>query len=354
MNFVRNRAAALRIRAHMQLRAAWPLAAIAASIWAALPAAAQSEWDKVIAAAKKEGVVTIYQSQHGTPHWLAVVKSFETRYGVKAQVYDARASEMTEKIRVEQTAGRFLADIEFHGKTSILQQRETDFIQKHGGMPNIANLREEFQADEYSVPAWVQNVCFSYNTSLVKAGEEPKEWKDLLDPKWRGRMLSDDMRVLGTGQTLFAVFHKVYGKGFLEKLREQNIVTDRDLRMGPRRVARGEYAVFLTQQIALASDLEGLPIKVVMPSDGCPYTPIRSAMLRGAPHPNAARLFMNHFIEMESQIAYGNAWVGTVVKGVAERLATPQARAFAQVKMMGEIEYHNRAEMLNEAKAMMK
>lgn len=318
------------------------------------PAQAQQDWDSVVAAAKKEGTVYVYQSQHGTPHWLAVVKSFESRYGIKVQVYDARASEMTEKIRVEQTSGRYLADVEFHGRTSILQQRESDFIQKHGGMPNIKNLREEFPADEYSVPAWVQNVCFLYNTNLVKAGDEPREWRDLLDPKWKGRMLSDDMRVLGTGQTLFAVFHKVYGARFLEQLREQNLVTDRDLRMSSRRVARGEYAILLTQQIALASDLKGLPIKVVMPSDGCPYTPIRSAMLRGAPHPNAARLFMNHFIDMDSQLAYGNAWVGTVIKGVAERLATPEAKAYAQVKLMGEIDYHDRAEMLEAARKMMK
>ena len=324
------------------------------SMCVTLPAAGQTDWNAVIAAGKKEGAVTIYQSQHGTPHWNAIVKNFENRFGIKVQVYDARASEMTEKIRVEQTAGRFLADIEFHGKTSILQQRETDFIQKHGGVPNSVNLRDEFPADEYSIPAWVQNVCFLYNTNLVKPDEAPKEWKDLLHPSWKGRILSDDMRVLGTGQTLFAVFHKVYGKAFLEQLRDQALVTDRDLRMGSRRVARGEYPILLTQQIALASDLHGLPVKVVLPTDGCPYTPISSAMLRGAPHPNAARLFMNHFIEMESQIIYGNAWVGTVIKGVAERLATPHAREFAGVKMMGEIEYHNRTEMLNEARAMMK
>lgn len=338
-------------RMHLMKAAA---AVLAITTSGAAQAQTPAEWDAVIAGAKREGVVHVYQSQHATPHWQAVVKDFESRYGVKVQVYDARASELTEKIRVEQTSGRFLGDLEFHGSTTILQQRESNFILKHGGVPNAVHLRADFPADEYSVPAWVQTVCFLINTNLVKPGEEPKEWRDLLDPKWKGRILTDDMRVQGTGHTLFAVFHRVYGREILEKLRAQDLVVDRDLRMSSRRVARGEYAIYLTQQIALASDLKGLPIKVVSPSDGCPYTPIRSAMLRGAPHPNAARLFMNHFIDMKSQLAYGNAWVGTVVKGVAEKLSTPEARAHAQVKLMGEIEYHNRAEMLNEARAMMK
>ena len=65
------------------------------SLCAGAGAQAQSDWDAVIAAGKKEGTVYVYQSQHGTPHWQAVVKSFESRYGIKVQVYDARASEMT-------------------------------------------------------------------------------------------------------------------------------------------------------------------------------------------------------------------------------------------------------------------
>eukprot|EP01037_Dinobryon_pediforme_P041848 gene41848-51865_t len=76
-------------------------------------------WDDVVAAAKKEGTVTVYHSQLGAPHWKAVVSAFEKKYGVKVQEFDARASEMTERIRTEQTSQRYVADIEFHGETSI-------------------------------------------------------------------------------------------------------------------------------------------------------------------------------------------------------------------------------------------
>ena len=60
-------------------------------------------------------------------------------------------------------------------------------------------------------------------------------------------------------------------------------------------------------------------------------------MLRGAPHPNAARLFINHFLDVESQMTYGEAWMGTTVKNIAERLSDPDAKRFAQVKLLGMI-----------------
>ena len=318
------------------------------------PALAQSDWDKVIAAAKKEGTVLVYHAQLGAPHWRIVVNAFQSKYGIKVQEYDARASELTERVRVEQTSGRFISDIEFHGRASILEQMEAGYIAKHGGVPNMVNIRPEFSIDEYSVPAWIQNVCMLVNTNLVKEADHPREWKDILDPKWKGKILADDSRAVGSGQTVFAVLYKTYGRGFVEKLATQDIVVNRDLRANSRRVARGENALFISQILAFASDLKGLPVKVILPSDGCPYTAIRGAILRGAPHPNAARVFINHFLDMDSQLAYANAWMGTVLKGVAEKITDPDTKRMAEVKLMGEVLYEDRVSMLKAATEIMK
>ncbi len=326
----------------------------ALTLLAATPALAQTDWDKVIADAKKEGTVLVYHAQLGAPHWKIVVNAFQKKYGISVQEYDARASELTERVRVEQTSGRFISDIEFHGRASILEQQDSNFIARHGGVPNMAHIRPEFPLDDYSVPAWIQNVCMLVNTNLVKEADYPREWKDILDSKWKGKILSDDMRAVGSGQTVFAVLHKNYGRGFLEKLATQDIVVNRDLRANSRRVARGENILFIAQILAFASDLKGLPVKVILPSDGCPYTAIRGAILRGAPHPNAARLFINHFLDMESQLAYANAWMGTVLKGVAERLTDPDSKRFAEVKLMGEVEFSDRVTMLKAATEIMK
>jgi ABC-type Fe3+ transport system substrate-binding protein len=313
--------------------------------------AQQEDWNKVIEAAKKEGVVSVYHAQLGAPHWKAVVKDFVDRYGVQVQEFDARASELTERIRVEQTAARYVADVEFHGAASIVEQRTTDYVAKHGYIPNEANVTTPFTANEYSVPAWVQVTCLLVNTNLVKPADEPKSYTDLLDPKWKGKILSDDMRAVGSGQTMFAVLHKTpsLGPDFLRKLKDQNLVIGRDLQLNSRRVAQGEYPILAQQIIAFASDLKALPVKVVLPQEGCPYTLIEGAMLRGAPHPNAARLFINHLVDEKSQLTYANAWMGTTTKGVIEKLTDPNAKRFAGVKYLGEIKFEDRGPMLKAA-----
>jgi iron(III) transport system substrate-binding protein len=321
----------------------------------AIAPASGQDWTDVVAAAKKEGTVTVYHSQLGAPHWKVVVNAFQSKYGIEVKEFDARASEITERIRVEQTSGRGIADVEFHGFSTIVDQRKSDFIAELGAIPNARNLRDDVPpADKWQVPAWIQFVCTLINTREVAAADEPKTYQDFLNPKFKGRMLSDDMRAIGSGQTFFAVLYQKYGPELLRKFKDQNLTFDRDLQLMSRRVARGEYPVLLQQIVAFAFPLRSLPVKVVVPQDGCPVTPIEGAVLRGAPHPNAARLFINHFLDLDSQLVYANAWMGSVVSGVRERLTDPDAKRFAQIKMLGYITPDIRDAMLQAATDMFK
>jgi spermidine/putrescine-binding protein len=134
-----------------------------------VPAQAEDSWDAVVDAAKKEGKIVVYDMALGAPYFVAVLKSFEAKYGIPVESLDLRASELAERIRTEQSTGRFLGDVEIITTTMIEEQRQNgDFIEKLPSIPNAVNLRPPFRADEFSVPAFVQPMGILINTRLVK------------------------------------------------------------------------------------------------------------------------------------------------------------------------------------------
>jgi iron(III) transport system substrate-binding protein len=322
-------------------------AAIGGRAWA------QDDWAKVANAAKKEGKLVIYTASIGSPSLKAVTKAFEQKYGIAVELFEARASEVRERVRVEQSAGRFLGDVHHNGSTTTwLMNRDGNF-QPHGPIPNIKNIVPPYEADDIRIPAEVISYALMINRNLVKPGDEPKSWKDILDPRWTGKILSDDYRALGGGAVFFVVMHDTFGKEFLEKLATQKPVFSRDIQNSERRVARGEYPLYLPFSLQDTNTLKGLPIKPIVPVEGRPYVRFDLAMLKNAPRPNAARLFMNFYLEPEQQIIYANAGYNPVVKGVIEK-TIEELRPLLATKALGTTVPERQDAMLELAKQIFK
>jgi iron(III) transport system substrate-binding protein len=284
------------------------------------PAAAQTDdWAKVVAAAKKEAKLVIYTASIGSPFHKTVIRAFETKYDIKVELFEGRASEVRERVRIEQAAGRFVGDLHHNGSTTTWLMTRDGNLQPHGAIPNVKNIVPPYEADDIRVPAEVISYCLMINRNLVKPGEEPKSWKDILDPKWSGKILSDDYRALGGGAVFFMVMYDTFGKEFHEKLAAQKPVFSRDLANSERRVARGEFPLYIPFSLQNYTNLKGLPVKPIVPQEGRPYVRFDLAMLKNAPHSNAARLFMNHYLEPDQQLVFANAGYNPVVAGVVEK-----------------------------------
>ncbi len=305
--------------------------------------AQDADWAKVVEAAKKEGSVAVYSALSGPPQ-VERMKAFEKQYGVRVDHFIARASEVTERIRIEQVSKRYNGDVYISSPTSLPLHKKAGVIQPMMNVPALATLREDLDGDGNGVPVWYPPYGILINTNMVKP-EEFRSWKGLLDPKWKGKMLSDDLRLAGAGGAMFEATYKAYGREYHEALAKQDVQVTRNNREAERRVARGEFPIYFPQQLPYALALKGLPVKMIVPDEGVVYALAQFALLTGAPHPNAARLLTQFMLEPESQLFFANSGVIPVVKGIAEK-TNDDARPYMFTKMFGAGTYEHQERLL--------
>ncbi len=301
-------------------------------------AVAQSEdFEKIVAAAKKEGLLRLYTGMVGSDATPAIAKAFQAKYGIRVEVLEVRASELRERVRTELVANRVLADAMWTSATQTRQFAAEDrTIQPFGALPSLKNISDEvrqlWQSPDMHVPIFTVRYAILINTALVK--DPPKTYADLLDPKWKGKILADDFRAAGGGSTFFTVTYNKFGADYLKRLEQNQITFTRDLRNGERRVARGEFAIFLPFTIFNLTSSQGLPVAGVVLEEGMTYTPFSVSLIRGAPNPNAGKLFIDFTASLEGQGIFATYGLAPMAQGLADKYP-PVLRPFANAKMLG-------------------
>jgi iron(III) transport system substrate-binding protein len=339
----------------------WMCGALAFAAWFACAGsvAAQSaaEWDQTVAAAKAEGVVTLYTGLIGSPTSGALAKQFTQEYGIKVDVLEVRATELRERLRAESVSGRHLADVM---NTSNNQTRqlfaEDGTVQAFGAVPNQGRVRRAMtdaaKAPEIQLPIFGIYYAILANTKIV-GNDMPKSWQDLLNPRWKGKILSDDGRAVGGGHTFFVATYDRFGVDFHRRLVAQEPQFTRDMREAEHRVARGEFAFYIPFGVTNAAPLKGLPVRLVIPDEGATFTLYTASMVKDPPHPNAARLLMSFMISDAGQRIYAKEGFGMVVDGLDDAIP-PEFRDIASPKLLGSSDFSTDPEMYALAKEIYK
>lgn len=150
------------------------------------------------------------------------------------------------------------------------------------------------------------------NTSLVKK-DEVKAYRDLLNPKWKGKILIDDPTILGGGNR-WAMFIGEYfpelGWDFQRELARQEPTLLRDRRLMAQWLTLGKYSIYLGPHTEVRRMIDaGAPIAVVYPKEGTYGSSGHGsvAFYDKAPNPNAAQVFANWFLTREGQTVYSRA-----------------------------------------------
>jgi ABC-type Fe3+ transport system substrate-binding protein len=151
------------------------------------------------------------------------------------------------------------------------------------------------------------------NTNQAKP-DDFRSYKDLLDPRWKGRIVADDPRVSGPGNASFEFFylHPELGPDFIRALARQELFIVRDRNQQVDLVGTGRYPILLGGSDNTVEERiqAGAPIAIVEPPrlrEGSDVSPANGvvALFNNAPHPNAAKVYLHWLLSREGQIAYG-------------------------------------------------
>jgi iron(III) transport system substrate-binding protein len=281
----------------------------AAPVRAAAPPA-QGVTPALIAAATKDGELSWYTS---ADLQLAekVGKSFEQKFpGIRVRVERAGGERIFARVAQEYASGLRMADAVSTGDAAQFLAWKRQGLLAPYVSEDVAKYIPAEHRDPDGFYATVRSsLCvIAYNTDLVKREVAPKGFADLLDPKWKGKIVKAHPSYSGTVMTSTYQMVRELGWPYLEKLAQQQLLQIQSATDTPKKVVLGERPVMAdgNESNVLLLKEDGKPIEVVYAIEGSPSIVQPSAVFAAAPHPNAARLFQNYLFSVEGQELFVN------------------------------------------------
>lgn len=287
----------------------------------------KAEWERTVAAAKKEGRVVIY---HGSDTDVAF-ESFQKKYPEIKFVSvtgPSGPSGISSRILMEQRSGKFLGDLYILGATTgyMVLYKGNAFapVTPTFILPEIKDQSKWFGGrhkyiDERGRYIFSFNgdlaAYYGYNSKLVDPNEFKSYW-DLLNPKWKGKIIALDPTWGGpiASPLRFIYYHPDLGPKYLKRLlTEMEITPSRRTRQIADWLARGKFSLSVFAGIGRTglddAKRQGLPVDWFGPKTFKEGAIISAGsgnimLFRNAPHPNAARVAINWLLSREGQMVY--------------------------------------------------
>jgi iron(III) transport system substrate-binding protein len=281
----------------------------------------QLQWEQTLAAAKKEGRLNFYVGRYGSEPLLSEFrKEFPE---IKLVTVNGTGNSLGTRIIAEARAGHVIADLFSGGANTnfevLYEGKVLDSIKSLLVLPEVIDESKWYEGrirytdlEQRHVLVYIANPTssgFYYNTNLANPKEFKSYW-DLVAPKWKGKIVSQDPLGTGLGASLqHYYYHPELGPEFLKKLfGEMQPTFGRDRRQITDWLAQGRYALCVGCRDTNKAKSQGLPVDEMDQVEWKEGFNITSgggsiSFIKGAPNANAAKVFVNWFLSRRGQIA---------------------------------------------------
>lgn len=279
----------------------------------------QDDWEKTLSAARREGKIVMYLAVSPELRYV-YSKAMAEKYGLEMEFVQGAGPELVRKVLNERQMGLYYGDLYFAGAAtaiaSLIPEGALDPVKPLLSLPEVLDTRYWYASRLPYLDSGERLIGlrgdprrpFAINTSLVKR-EEIVSYKDILAPKFKGRIIMGDPTVPGGAQsTATGVAEYILGWDYIRELAKQEPVIIGDNRQVAEWVARGKYPVAFGAWSSLLAPFQkaGAPLVEIIPKEGS-FLEAGSAVasvVNKRPHPNAAKVFVNWLLTKEAQTAF--------------------------------------------------
>jgi iron(III) transport system substrate-binding protein len=290
------------------------------------------------AAAQKEGELTWYSGQIQAETGEAAGKAFMQRYpGIKVNVVRSTSQVAYQRLSQDMQAGVAQCDIfssTDYGHYNVLKRDKALLPYRPKSADGLIAPARDPDPDDMFQILYIGLYLLAYNNQKVAAADAPKSWTDLLEPKWKGQIAVGHPGYSGAIGVMGVTLSRMYGWTFFDSLEKNKPQIGRSADDPVTLLNAGERTVGMAVSLSapLLSQSRGNPVTIVYPADGtlAVYSP--TGIPKNAPHPNAAKLFM----EFACGPLYAEVMRKFFIMPVRPEVPPPDgALAFDKIKLIG-------------------
>jgi iron(III) transport system substrate-binding protein len=278
--------------------------------------ASAQDRETMIAKAKEEKTL-VYYSTTDIRDGTAMVHAFQKKYPfIEPKLFRLGSTQVVVKVLQEHRGGAHLFDVISATSFQFYEIFKEDLFQKYDSSERRAFLDDFKDKAGYWTSVYHNASIIAYNTNLLKPPDLPKSYDDLLDPKWKGKMLMDN-RETEWYASMLQVLGREKGHQFMRGLAKQNLSFRPGRTLITQVLASGEapLAVNNYDHLVQSAKKRGAPVESI------PANPVISrvtpiALGRYAPHPNVGKLFIDFSLSEEGQKILRSFGRSSACKGI--------------------------------------